>query len=60
MLFVMLKDSVVSDGASVHGEDGGGLRTPSAGAAVLHRQRLEVGSAHLFMTIVSKKLFLNP
>lgn len=59
MLFVMLKDSVMSDGASVHGEDGGGLRTPAAGAAVLHRPRLEVGSAHLFTTTVSKKPFLN-
>lgn len=59
MLFVMSKDSVMSDGASVHGEDGGGLRTPAAGAAVLHRPRLEVGSAHLFVTIVSEKLFLD-
>lgn len=39
---LMLQDPVVSDGASVHREDGGGLRTPASGAAVLHRQRLEV------------------
>lgn len=49
MSFVMFQDSVVSDGASVHGEDGGGLRTPAAGAAVLHRPRLEVGSAAHFV-----------